>query len=208
TLTDLQNGTNEIMNPGNYEVTSSPTEIYVQVESQGGLCRDHVILTINLSTAPEVEDAVLENCSIDGISTYHLPDANEDISDENNLTFTYHTTYNNAFNGVNPLPDDYENTAPDQTIFVRVENADGCFSIAEILLTTVMVHEELNEGLEQCDDPEMLNDGTAVFDLTEMDADIEAALGGSNYVITYHLTLANAQNGVAPITNPSEFQNT
>ena len=208
TLSDLENGTNEIMDPTNYEITDSPTEIYVQVESESGLCRDFAVLTIVLSTSPEVADAVLENCSIDGLSTYYLPDANEDISTENNLTFTYHTTYNNALNAQNPLPETYDNTSPNQTIYVRVENANGCFSIAEILLTTVMVHEELNEGLEQCDDPTSLNDETAVFDLTEMDAGIENALGGTNYTITYYLSMANAQNGTNPIANPSAFENT
>lgn len=209
TQEDLESGTNEIMDPENYEITDSPTEIFVQVESDSGLCRDFAILTIILNEAPTVENTILENCSIDGYSTYHLPDANEDITaDTTGLTFTYHTTYNNAFNGQQPLADDYPNTSVGQIIFVRVENENGCFSIAEIQLTTVMIHEELNEIIEQCDDPYLINDETASFDLTTMDSNVETALGGTDYTISYYASLENAQNGTNPITNPSEFENT
>lgn len=209
TLDDLENGTAEIMDPENYEVTGPTTEIYVQVESESGICRDYAVLTIILNPSPEVENAVLENCSIDGYSTYHLPDANGDIAGTaTGLTITYHTTYNNAFSSQNSLPDDYENTVLNQIIYVRVENGNGCFSIAELLLTTVMVHESLNDIIEECDDPYMINDETAVFDLTAMDSNIETALGGTSYNISYYLTLENAQNGTNPITNPTEFENT
>lgn len=207
-LDDMENGTNEIMDPENYEVTTS-TQIYVQIETESGICRDHAVLTITVNGSPELENAVLENCSIDGFSTYHLPDANDDITNgTTGLVITYHESYNNALNNINALPDDYENTSTNQTLFARVENENGCFSIAELLLTTVVVHEPLSEVIEQCDDPSSVNDETAVFDLTQMNASVETALGGNNYTIIYYLTLQNAQSGTNPILNPEEFENT
>lgn len=207
-LEDLEDGTNEITDPENYEVTSS-TDIYVQVETGGGLCRDHAVITITVNTAPVIEDSVLENCSLDGFSVYHLPNADEDITNgTGGLVVTYHETYNDAFDNENQLPEDYENTSPDQIIFVRVENENGCFSIAELLLTTVIIHEPIDEVIELCDDPYSINDQTAVFDLTQMDSSVENALGGTNYTITYYQSLQDAQSGVNAIVNPGEFENT
>lgn len=209
TLESLENGENEITDPENYEVNNTTTEIFVQINNDNATCRDYAILTIHLTPSTEVENAVLENCSIDGFSTYYLPDANENIvADPNGLTITYHATYNNAFENVQALPDDYENTLPNQTIYVRVESENGCFSIAELLLTTVIVHEPVNEIITQCDDPEEINDERATFDLTQMNVNVENALGGTDYTITYYLTIEDAQSGNNPISNPEQFENT
>jgi gliding motility-associated-like protein len=209
TLADLQSGTGEITNPANYEITSSPTEIYINVEAVNSDCRDYAVYTINLNESPDAQNAVLENCSINDISTYHLPDADGLIvPDTSGLNITYHLTYNNAVNATGELPDNYENTSADQVIYVRVEDANGCYDIAEVTLTTVSVHEILDEGLTQCDDPYQVNDETSVFDLTQMNDDVETALGGTGYSFEYYLTLENAQQGLSPITDPAEFENT
>jgi len=208
-LTDLQNGTNEIANPQNFEVTSTPLQIYVNVEANNSDCRNYAVYTINLNESPDAQNTVLENCSIDAFSTFHLPDANEAVVDNTSgLTFSYHISYNNALNNTGALPADYSNTTANQIVYVRVENANGCFDIAEVELTTSMMHAELTDVIAICDDPYQINDQTAVFDLTQMDAPIGAALGGTGYSFEYYLTLNNAQQGTNPIQNPTEFENT
>src|SRR5690606_14560730 len=85
---------------------------------------------------------------------------------------------------------------------------NGCYDISEITLSTVAVHEILPQVIAQCDDPYLISDGIGTFDLTEMDDDIEAALGGTGYTIEYYLSLASAQQGIGAIANPTEFENT
>lgn len=208
-LTDLQNGTGEITNPQNFEVTTSPLEVYVNVEAVSSECRDYAVYTIYLNESPDAQNAVLENCSIDAFSTFHLPDANEFVvNDTAGLTFGYYVSYNNAWNQTGQLSDDYNNTSANQVVYVRVENVDGCFDIAEVELTTSMTHAELADVISVCDDPYLINDQTAVFDLTQMNTPIENALGGAGYTFEYYLTLENAQQGVNAIQNPTEFENT
>src|SRR5690606_23376364 len=79
---------------------------------------------------------------------------------------------------------------------------------SEVTLSTVAVHEILTENLSQCDDPYLISDGSGIFDLTQMDTNIEAALGGTGYTIEYYETLENAQQGTNPIINPLEYTNT
>ncbi len=208
-LNDLQNETNEILNPQNFEVTSTPFEVYVSVESDNNDCRNHAVYTIILNESPDAQDAVLENCSIDAFSIFHLPDANDFVVDNTTgLTFSYHLSYNNALNNTGALPEDYSNTTANQVVYVRVENNNGCFDIAEVELTTSMDHADLTDVISVCDDPYLINDQTAIFDLTQMNSQIENALGGSGYTFEYYLTLENAQQGINPIQNPAEYQNT
>ena len=208
-LTDLQNGTDEITNPGNFEVTATTTEIYVNISAANSDCTDYAVYTITLNESPDAVDGSLENCSIDDISTFHLPDADElIITNPEDYEITYHTTYNNALNGTNDLPEEFENTTADQVIYARVEGADGCYDISEVTLSTVAIHEILPEVISQCDDPYLISDGTGTFDLTEMDDDVEAALGGTGYTIEYFISLENAQQGTNPILNPTEYSNT
>src|SRR5690606_20583253 len=57
--------------------------------------------------------------------------------------------------------------------------------------------------LEVCDDD---NDGFAVFDLTQNDSVI--LNGQPNVTVTYHITLADAEQGVNSIGNSQSYQNT
>ncbi len=75
-------------------------------------------------------------------------------------------------------------------------------------MTTVLVHEELEDPLTVCDDPYEESDGVAVFDLTLYNNEIESILGGNGYTISYFTTLDDAVAGNNPIQNPENFQNT
>src|SRR5690606_34231671 len=123
-------------------------------------------------------------------------------------TFTYHLTLEDARNNVGALTQNYTNTSPDQIIFVRIENANGCFDIAQILLDTELVHNQLEDNLTVCDDPYEINDGIAHFNLTLRHEDIENSLGGNNYTVRYYLSLEDALAGTNMIPTPTQFQNT
>lgn len=209
TLQDLENNTNQITNPTAYTVTASPTVIYVEISTQNGICREPATLTINFSAAPTVNDATLENCGLNGVSTFVLSEAIPQIvNNPNGLDITFHASYNNAVAGVNALPDEFTNTVPDQVIYARIQNATGCFSIAEVTLSTFMIYETLTTGITVCDDPDQVYDGSTSIDLTQMEQAVGNALGGGNYTYQYYTSFANAQNGIGPIADPSAYINT
>lgn len=207
-LDDLNNETQEIVDPENYEFTGMTTQIYVSVENNTMTCKDNVILSLEFTEAPDAMNYIWENCSIDGTFEYNLADLNSEIT-TNGTQFTYYTSYGNAFDGNSPINENYTNSNPNEIIYVRIENENGCFNIAEInLLTTELVHEPLTESLEICDDPFLENDGTVEFDLTEMDEFIQNQFGNTNYTVKYYTTLERAQSNSDEIINPTQFENT
>ncbi|MDX9704437.1 MAG: choice-of-anchor L domain-containing protein [Weeksellaceae bacterium] len=203
-------GGQEITNPESYLLTSSPVTFYVLVRNTNESCEDYQTLTVSMLESPEViSDTIhLQNCSLTQFSTYYLPDANSHlVNSTNGLTFTYHFTYQQAFNGTNPLPQNYQNTSPNQIVYVRIQNSNQCFDIGEIQLNTVTIHEELPDALTVCDNPYETNDGFGTFNLTQMYSSIATVLGGGNYFITYHTSLDDAVSGNNPIINPTEYEN-
>lgn len=209
TLNDLQAGTNEITNPTNYVVTNQTTVVYIKIESSSGNCIDEKTLTVNLNPSPVVNNSILENCSFNEQSTFYLPDAITDIvQNSNEMIISFHNTYNNALSNTNPLPNNYTNITPNQIIYVRVQNQNGCFSIAELTLKSNVTHEMINTPLNICNDPYQIYNGIATFDLTQMETEISNALGVNNLNLIYFNTLQNAQTGTNPIEDPYNYINT
>lgn len=206
-----QDGT-PIPNPANFEITSSPTVINVLVRNQNGTCEEYSTITIDFLAAPEAVDDPfpLVYCSLNDFANYNLTDLNEFLINENpaDFNFTYHLSEENALNNEAALPENYINTEPDQTIYVRIENINGCFDIAQLILDTELIYNQLEELLEVCDDPYEVSDGIALFDLTEMQDLVENSLGGNGYTIKYYTSFEEAIGNTNAISNPSEFQNT
>jgi len=61
------------------------------------------------------------------------------------------------------------------------------------------------DDIELCDD--VLNDGIEAFDLTATNSQILGAQDPFEFIISFHLTLADAQNGVLAIANPAAYFN-
>lgn len=141
TLNDAQNNTNAI-NGNAYSNVSNPQTVYVRVTNDLTGCINFTTLTLETSdtqinnyTAPPVCD---ELGSEDGKNTFNLDDFSSAILNglPDTLTIAYYETANDALLENNPLPSNYENTAPySHTIYVRVENDNACYGINEVLLT-------------------------------------------------------------------------
>src|SRR5690606_13453105 len=103
-----------------------------------------------------------------------------------------------------PNPSTFQNNSAPQTVIARVTSAFGCKTLVTITLV-VLPNPSPNMNptpLEVCDDD---NDGFSVFDLNSKDAEI---ISGQNDVeITYHETLADAQNGIPGTEIPSPYIN-
>ena len=114
----------------------------------------------------------------------------------------------NAENAVNPIFSPYYNIVSDtQTIFVRAENAlTGCFSIVEQELITKPSPELplIIEDIVVCDED---YDEITVFDLTQRDEDIYGDQSTTDFALSYHESLLDAETGDNPIVNTTSYQN-
>jgi len=133
-------------------------------------------IIIEYSQNPIVFDTTLIECDLDldGLTLYNLFNAEQIITnnDTSLIISNFFTNETDALQNVNEIigPTTYQNIAPLQTVYARVENPFNCFSIAEIVLdisTTILTI----PPFEICDDA--IVDGFSTFDLTDLQSQIE-----------------------------------
>ena len=139
----------------------------------------------------------------DGSTQIDLTVRDAEASGGNPLyTVTYHLTPGDAQTGDSPLPVPYTNVSNPQTVYVRVvDTSTGCYDTTELLLQVEQAPvATVPSPLEYCDPN---NDGFGEFDLT--DAEAEVTGGASGLQLSYHETLANAENNVNAL--PTDYEN-
>lgn len=99
-------------------------------------------VTTNVSLYPTILNSSLTNCDNDGdgLVAFDLTSANSSISTESGLTFLYYADYFDAISNSNPIlnPTSYTNISNPQTIYVRVQNTNGCYSLSELILNVTV----------------------------------------------------------------------
>ena len=178
--------------------------------------------TLTTYTLPVLTSPItLKQCDndTDGISDFNLTVNNPQISTNfATETFTYFTTQAGA-NTNDPLvkianPIVYNSGSG--TVWVRVENVQGCFSVAQINLivsVTQINAATFHKYFTLCDDVvtgvSTDTDGTSLFNFSSVTNDINAILPipSSSYTIKYYANNADALAQINAI-NPSSYRNT
>ncbi|WP_411768382.1 T9SS type B sorting domain-containing protein [Winogradskyella sp. A3E31] len=217
--TDADNNTSPL--PNNYTNGTAPSEqIVVRVENaMDASCYSTAIVTLQVNALPTITSSVeLRQCDndSDGISDFNLTEANDLISaNAANETFTYYTNSADANMAMNEItnPTAYTNTDPSanpDVLFVRVENADGCYRVAqlELFVSASQIPNGYNLLYEACDDDAVDGDNTngiTTFDFSDATPQIVALFGaGQDITVTYYENEADAlaeQNAIPDISN-------
>ena len=148
---------------------------------------------------PEIE--ACDDEIADGITEFDLNSYNTIITGGNpDVTVTYHATQEFAEIGFPALPVFYTNTTNPEDVWVRVSDASGCYGVFMSSLV-VVPRPEIFEPLPliYCDDD---NDGFGTFILTDADEQVVGGNPAGNLVVSYHVTLSDAINGVLPLVSP------
>ena len=163
--------------------------------------------------------ATLKQCDddTDGISDFNLTEINSFLSANfATETFTYFTTFaaantnNAAFQITTPTVYNSGNG----TVWVRVINANNCYSIAQLNLivsVTQINAATFHRNFIVCDDNLPSDtDGFSAFNFSSVTTDIQAILPppSTNYTIRYFATNADALAETNSITNISNYRNT
>ncbi|MFH6994296.1 T9SS type B sorting domain-containing protein [Flavobacterium sp. FlaQc-48] len=156
----------------------------------------------------------------DGISNFNITEKNSFISaNSTNEIFSYYTTLPGANTKdpaaliANPLA--FSSTS-NKNIWVRVENSNGCFSVAQLnlVVSTTQINPNFKRLFTVCDDfIDAANsdiDGIATFDFSSVTNDIQGMLpsSGANYSIKYYTGETDALAEINAITDPSSYRNT
>lgn len=134
-LQDLNDGTNQIANPGAY--VSPEGVIFAKVTTPLG-CSDIAQITLNLFPVVEVNEATLRSCFLETDVTRSLFDLTQAVvTAEAGMVRQYYPSLTDALNDTNEImtPDAY--LSPNGTIYIKVSNAEGCFSVAKVTLVVI-----------------------------------------------------------------------
>lgn len=202
-------------------ISTSGTTIYFRIEDING-CYSVGSFPLIVNPLPTIAQPVsLKQCDNDNdaIADFVLTQANDIISSDTNLTFSYHNSLAGATDETNYVANDQQFTAANGTsVWARIENANGCFRTAQVNLivsTTQFPSTFDPTPLEECDvyvdANNLANDGFDVFD-------IETAY--SNYIIglfpvsqqpylivSYYELYTDAELVQNPITNVTSYTN-
>lgn len=175
---------------------------------------------ITIFAKPTLTNAIsfLKQCddNNDGFSAFNLSEANElVVASTSDLTFSYFETLIEAQNNTNPISNftTYTNqiVSADQ-VFIRVENANGCFKVAtlNLIVSTTLIPATFQRTFTICDDAisGSITDGIATFDFSSVTADIQALYPvGQLLDITYYRNITDALAEQNAITNLSNYSN-
>lgn len=168
-------------------------------------------ITVEYNPAVPAGNYTLLQCddNNDGRTLYDLNRAGELAANgDNSLIPSYYLTAADAAVPDNPLPSNtpFANTAANQNIYVRLQNASGCFAVATVTLGTSNNTVNNPPPLEECD-VIGAEDGITEFDLTQRDAQILAGLP-AGLQLQYYTTYNDALAETNAIPNPAAFTNT
>ncbi len=215
---------NEITNYTAYNTISRT--IWVRAEanttnSTHPVCFQVVSFEVIVNMLPELGQAgVIEPYAIceqntDGIATFDFNTHMDEILgagvDPADYTITFHRNEADRLAGI-AMPYIYTNTSSPnvQNIVVLVINNDtGCKNWAPLtlLVEEAAIANPITTTFFECDyDGD--NDGVFEFDLTVVEPEVLGSQSPATYSVAYYTTLADAEDGINAIANPSAYENT
>jgi len=211
----------DIMTP--IQNTSNPQSIVARIENRLNTnCYDTITFNLIVFELPVVLPLIeLFQCDddTDGFTEFNLTESNELISTNYlNETFTYHISLPDAENGFNAIPNEttYLNIDPSAApdiLYVRIENANGCYRTSQLnlLVSTTEIPANFQLNYEVCDDTLVDGDdrnGIASFDFSDATAQITNLFPiGQTLTITYYETLSDALQETNAIVDISNHRN-
>ena len=206
---DADTGVNPIATV--YTNTTSPETVYGRVELiTDPTCFDTAAFDLILNPTPVVPTIsdFVECSTIDSSTTiFALSDKDAEIlNGQSNVIVSYHGTQMDADLGANPLPNGYTNVSNPEIVYVRLENTIGnCVSTGSFnLVVNQQPVANTVTDLILCDD--VSNDGTEVFDLSQVRNAVRGANNPAGFIVTFHATAADAAANTGPL--PDNYPNT
>lgn len=199
-------------------ISSTEMGNYSLVVEHTDLCGNTNTLTsefiINVLDNPPILSPIdFYNCDEDGVADgftdFNLSEIDEIVTmGDSDLNVSYHSTYNDAQTNSSSLNIYPYNNATSSTIYARVENEAGCFSIGTINLfvsTTAFPPSYTGETLQTCDS-DTINDGMTLFDLSGLEGTFLSQFPlNPNLSVHYYRNLTDAQLELNEIPQNSPY---
>lgn len=170
-------GANPITNTTNFQSTQNPQTIYARITNNFTGCSTTENFTISIENPISIPNDRFEICDDltdgddqNGLATFNLTEVTNAIMDGQDmtgLTVSYFRSIADASTDFSPFSSNFSNSIPNQqSIFIKVEDANGCSEVKEIFLIVKPVPAKTNAILTQCDTG-LTPDGLTIFNLDE-----------------------------------------
>ncbi|RED42248.1 gliding motility-associated-like protein [Winogradskyella eximia] len=219
---DPSSGVNNVSSDFNPQHTYPSSGTYTAsatMQANGGefqYSKDIVVFT-----NPETTETVqLIQCddNMDGYAAFNLTEANEIISEYNgSLIFTYYLNeeaakYETFESQITEILNYTNNNPFNDIVYARIENTNGCYSIAEINLTlssnqfpqaNMLNYTTCDDDISDIDH----TDGIATFDFSDATATIENLFLDQDVTVSYYTNELDASSENDNIYNINEHSN-
>ena len=194
-----------------YTNITNPQTVYARLENDITRCFNIVELELIVYDTPVLADPipnfVVCDDDTDGFFVFDLTSWDTQVTaDPTDLTINYYETLADADAATSPITpaDAYTNVSNPQTIYVRLENTDGCSIVGQfdLIINPLPVYTP-PVNYELCDYDDVLDDSTE-FDLSTVTTAMTADDPLLN--VSYYLTLADAEAGAPAL--PLLYTNT
>ncbi|MBU2928988.1 T9SS type B sorting domain-containing protein [Winogradskyella psychrotolerans] len=140
----------------------------------------------------------------DNITEFDFTDLTDEIiNGESDVVVTYHTSESDANISINALGNIFNNTASNETIYIRIENlTTECYIINDVdINVSALTDFNTPTDYNVCDDDLDGDDqnGISTFDFNIKSQEIIDGFVGANYDISYYLSPANAESSTTPL---------
>ena len=204
TLNDQADGVNALNSAFPFTPTSNPQTLYITLSNT--TCTE--IAEIQLILNPIVEFpsvGTVDYCDTDqdGLTSIDLASFSSLVTQgQTGFTVSYFLTEADADANSNVLPNFYTNTSNPQTFYARItETQTGCADVSSIEVNVLPAPETNTPNpIIICDTDQ---DGFFVVDLTSITSELVADT--TDRTISFHNTLASAENNSNPISNASAY---
>lgn len=194
------NVTHRYTSPGNYIVeailslsNNTKTSIYTEVTAY------------ELPVLTSGQELVECDDDTDGITTFNLFSIQSKITNpELNEDLFFYLSQDDLTNDVRITnPENFQNSTPNQEIFVKVVNENGCFETTSFTISSKFVQLSNIQDFFACEDSDTINgDGKGAFDMAEIESSIRNQLNiPSSTTLSFFNSKLDAQTNTNPIIN-------
>lgn len=197
--------------PDIFDLVAIVDDPEVVIESNEGN-NESITLQVNLTSIDLLEISPLQQCddsTNDGVGLFNLDMAGQlAINDQVDITIEFYTSELDAQQQQNSIADPFafENTSSPQTVYLRfISDIDNDCNRIEPLLLEVLYQPVIiaQDPLAVCDDS--TNNGIETFNLSNQSQSILNNQEG--VLLSYFVTLQEAEEGLNTISNPEQFVN-
>lgn len=152
--------------------------------------------SITVLSAISLNTATIEGCDIDqdGNILFNLDEAQNQLTNETDLSFKYYISLDDAENDSNELSNLFNSNRNGDVVYVRVSNQFGCYSISSIQLNHLQSNTYMLDSQIICTDGE-----ETTIQLVDFEQMIINELNLNNVEFQFYNTLSSMQENQNPI---------